>query len=49
MAFARPAKSLKTGDRLVFGQVNDRTCAASTLEATASKTKENPFYFSCNI
>jgi len=40
MAFARPAKRLKTGDRLVFGQINDQACAASSLEATVSKTED---------
>jgi len=29
-AFARPAKRLKAGDRLVFGEEKDRACAAQT-------------------
>ncbi len=33
LAFARPAKRLKTGDRVVFGQSHDRGCAAQKLEA----------------
>jgi len=35
-AFARPAKRLKPGDRLQFGQSQDRACAAQSLEATVA-------------
>lgn len=39
-AFARPAKRLKPGDRLVFGQIEDRACALQSLEATVSEIEE---------
>ncbi len=32
-AFARPAKRLKPGDRLIFGNETDNACALTTLEA----------------
>lgn len=40
LAFARPAKRLKVGDRLVFGQIEDRACALQSLEATIAATQE---------
>jgi len=39
-AFARPAKRLKAGDRLVFGQAQDRACAIQKLEAIVESTRE---------
>lgn len=33
LAFARPAKRLKQGDKIVFGQTNDRACAAPEFNA----------------
>lgn len=33
-AFARPAKRLKPGDKIVFGETTDRACFACTLDAT---------------
>lgn len=40
LAFARPAKKLKVGDRVVFGNVEDRACAAAGLAANISATNE---------
>ncbi|MBU1173988.1 MAG: tRNA preQ1(34) S-adenosylmethionine ribosyltransferase-isomerase QueA [Alphaproteobacteria bacterium] len=37
-AFARPAKRLKPGDRLVFGDATDRACALSELAAEIERT-----------
>lgn len=39
-AFARPAKRLKAGDRLLFGQHNDRACEAVRLEANVESVGE---------
>lgn len=39
-AFARPAKKLRVGDRLVFGQIEDRACALQSLEATVAGRDE---------
>lgn len=38
LAFARPAKRLKIGDRVVFGDNSDRACAAEKLQATIADT-----------
>lgn len=38
LAFARPAKRLKLGDRVVFGSAKDRACAAEKLQATIADT-----------
>ncbi len=40
LAFARPAKKLKPGDRVVFGQAEDRACAAQKLEARVEDVAE---------
>lgn len=40
LAFARPAKRLKIGDRVIFGNQNDRACAAEKLQATIAHTAE---------
>ncbi len=40
LAFARPAKRLKAGDRLIFGQIEDRACALQKLEATVADIAE---------
>ena len=40
LAFARPAKKLKPGDRVVFGQLQDRACAAQKLEARVENMAE---------
>ncbi len=39
-AFARPAKRLKAGDRLIFGQSEDRACALAKLEAIVESTRD---------
>jgi len=39
-AFARPAKRLKTGDRVLFGHQEDRACAAQRLEASVLGLEE---------
>lgn len=39
-AFARPAKRLKPGDRLVFGESADRACALTALEAEVERVGE---------
>ncbi len=38
-AFARPAKRLKAGDRVVFGQQQDRACAAQGFEAVVERVE----------
>ncbi len=40
LAFARPAKRLKIGDRVVFGNAHDRACAADKLEASIIQTAD---------
>jgi S-adenosylmethionine:tRNA ribosyltransferase-isomerase len=40
LAFARPAKRLKPGDRLVFGQETDNACLLATLDATVKAVEE---------
>ncbi|HEV7278045.1 MAG TPA: tRNA preQ1(34) S-adenosylmethionine ribosyltransferase-isomerase QueA [Devosiaceae bacterium] len=40
LAFARPAKRLKPGDRLVFGQETDTACLLGTLDATVRGVEE---------
>ena len=37
-AFARPAKKLRVGDRVIFGPKTDRACAATRLTATVAAT-----------
>jgi S-adenosylmethionine:tRNA ribosyltransferase-isomerase len=39
-AFARPAKRLKPGDNVVFGETNDRACALSALSAEVENVGE---------
>lgn len=39
-AFARPAKRLKTGDRLEFGEANDRACALTSLSANVESVAD---------
>ncbi|VAW16193.1 S-adenosylmethionine:tRNA ribosyltransferase-isomerase [hydrothermal vent metagenome] len=39
-AFARPAKRLKAGDRLIFGQSEDRACALEKLQAIVERMDE---------
>ncbi|MCF6303105.1 MAG: tRNA preQ1(34) S-adenosylmethionine ribosyltransferase-isomerase QueA [Devosiaceae bacterium] len=39
-AFARPAKRLKAGDRIVFGEPNDRACASKNLTAVVCNVLE---------
>jgi len=39
-AFARPAKRLKAGDRLIFGEAEDRACALQKLEATVVSVED---------
>lgn len=39
-AFARPAKRLKPGDRLIFGEASDRACAITALEADVESVGE---------
>ena len=39
-AFARPAKRLKAGDRLVFGDATDRACAVTELVAEVESVGE---------
>ncbi|WP_374627146.1 tRNA preQ1(34) S-adenosylmethionine ribosyltransferase-isomerase QueA [Devosia sp.] len=40
LAFARPAKRLKAGDRLSFGQETDNACLLGTLEASVAAVEE---------
>lgn len=40
VAFARPAKKLKIGDRIIFGARHDRACAAQSLEAGVTGVEE---------
>ena len=40
LAFARPAKRLKPGDRLSFGQESDSACLLGTLDATVRAVEE---------
>ena len=40
LAFARPAKRLKAGDRLSFGQETDNACLLGTLDATVRAVDE---------
>lgn len=40
LAFARPAKRLKIGDRVVFGNTQDRACSADKLEASIIATAD---------
>ena len=40
LAFARPAKRLKAGDRLSFGQETDNACLLGTLDATVAAVEE---------
>ncbi|HHG91196.1 MAG TPA: tRNA preQ1(34) S-adenosylmethionine ribosyltransferase-isomerase QueA [Devosia sp.] len=40
LAFARPAKKLRPGDRVVFGSLEDRACAAQKLEAMVKTVAE---------
>ena len=39
-AFMRPGKRLAPGDRIVFGQTEDRACAAASLDATLESKGE---------
>ncbi len=39
-AFARPAKRLKPGDRLIFGEATDRACALTELDAEIESVGE---------
>ncbi|HUV32351.1 MAG TPA: tRNA preQ1(34) S-adenosylmethionine ribosyltransferase-isomerase QueA [Devosiaceae bacterium] len=39
-AFARPAKRLKTGDRVQFGETIDRACALTALDGTVQAVGE---------
>jgi len=36
-AFAKPGRRLATGDRIVFGETNDRACLLSTFDATVAE------------
>jgi len=40
LAFARPAKRLKTGDRVVFGEENNNACTAQDLVASVGEIME---------
>lgn len=40
LAFARPAKRLKLGDRVTFGQETDNACLLGTLDATVKAVEE---------
>jgi S-adenosylmethionine:tRNA ribosyltransferase-isomerase len=39
-AFVRPAKRLKTGDRIAFGERDDRACLIARLDATVAEKGE---------
>jgi S-adenosylmethionine:tRNA ribosyltransferase-isomerase len=39
-AFARPAKRLRAGDRIAFGEISDRACALGALDATVTERGE---------